>query len=75
MTARGEARTPGRLVCCDIQRKVDGCYLSLVVECEPHRESGDREADLDWSVETFATLAYGPGGYGEEENDRPLAAV
>jgi len=30
MTARGEARTPGRVVCCDIQRKVDGWYLSLV---------------------------------------------
>jgi hypothetical protein len=31
MTARGEARTPGRVVCCDIQRKVDDWYLSLVV--------------------------------------------
>jgi putative transposase len=41
MTARGEARTPGRVVCCDLQRKADGWYLSLVVECEPHRESGD----------------------------------
>jgi len=74
MTARGEARTPGRVVCCDIQRKVDGWYLSLVVECEPHRERGDREAGLDWGVETFATLAYARGEYAEEENDRPLAA-
>ena len=74
MTARGEARTPGRVVCCDIQRKVDGWYLSLVVECEPHRERGDREAGLDWGVETFATLAYAPGEYAEEKNDRPLAA-
>jgi putative transposase len=74
MTGRCVARTPGRVVCCDIQRKVDGWYLSLVVECEPHCESGDREAGLDWGVETFATLAYGPGEYAEEENDRPLAA-
>jgi putative transposase len=73
MTARGEARTPGRVVCCDIQRKVDGWYLSLVVECEPHRECGDREAGLDWGVETFATLAYAPGEYAEEQSDRPLA--
>jgi putative transposase len=74
MTARGEARTPGRIVCCDIQRKADGWFLSLVVECEPHRECGDREAGLDWGVETFATLAYAPGEYAEEENDRLLAA-
>jgi len=44
------------------------------VECESHRECGDREAGLDWGVETFATLAYAPGEYAEEENDRPLAA-
>ena len=44
------------------------------MECESHRECGDREAGLDWGVETFATLAYAPGEYAEEENDRPLAA-
>ena len=73
MTARGEARTPCCVVCCDIQRRADGWYLSLVVACEPHRECGDREVGLDWGVETFATLAYAPGEYAEEENDRPLA--
>ncbi len=74
MVARGEARTPGRIVCGDIQRKADGWYLSLVVECEPHREHGEREAGLDWGVETLATLAYAPGEYGKFENDRHLAA-
>lgn len=74
MMARGEARTPGRVVCGDVQRKPDGWYLSLVVECEPYRECGEHEAGLDWGVETFATLAYAPGEYAEEENDRPLAA-
>ncbi len=73
MTARGEVRTPGRIVCGDIQRKADGWYLSLVVECEPHRERGHREAGLDWGVETFATLAYAPGEYDQFANDRPLA--
>lgn len=72
MTARGEARTPGKVVCGDIQRKADGWYLSLVVECEPHRECGDGECGLDWGVETFATLAYGAGEYGSFENDRHL---
>lgn len=75
MPARGEARTPGRIVCADIQRKADGWFLSLVVECEPHRErTGDAEAGLDWGVETFATLAYRPGAYGAVGNDRLLAA-
>jgi putative transposase len=73
MDARGEARTPGRVVSADIQRKVDGWFLSLVIECEPHREMGYLEAGLDWGVETFATLAYAPGEYDGFENDRPLA--
>lgn len=73
MSTRGEARTPGRIVCGDILRKADGWFLSLVVECEPHRELGDREAGLDWGVETFATLAYAPGEYDGFENDRHLA--
>jgi putative transposase len=73
MAARGEARTPGRVVCGDIQRKADGWYLSLVIECEPPRERGEAEAGLDWGVETLATLADGPGEYDACENDRPLA--
>lgn len=73
MQARGEARTPGRIVGADVQRKVDGWFLSLVVECEPHRErTADRECGLDWGVETFATLAYGPDEFAAIPNDRPL---
>lgn len=57
--ARGEARTPGRVVCCEVQKKADGWFLSLVVACEPWRErTVDREAGLDWGTETFATLGY-----------------
>jgi putative transposase len=74
MPARGEARTPGRVVSCDAQRKADGWFLSLVLECAPFRErTGDREAGLDWGVETFATLAYSPDEFAEFPNDRPLA--
>jgi putative transposase len=73
LRARGEARTPGRVVCADIQRKADGGFLSLVVECEPHRErTGDAVAGLDWGVETMATLCHGPMQFSELENDRRL---
>lgn len=73
MQARGEARMPGRIVCCDIQRIVDGWFLSLVVECEPHRErTGQRECGLDWGVETFATVAYDLADFVEFPNDRLL---
>jgi len=72
MEARGEARTPGQVVCCDIMRKADGWFMSLVVACEPHRESGDLEVGLDWGVETFATLAYGPEEYDAFANHRLL---
>ena len=74
MDARGEARTPGPVVSCDIMRKADGWFLSLVIECEPHRECGSREAGLDWGVETFATIAYAPDQYDAFENDRLLNA-
>ncbi len=73
LQARGEARTPGRIVCADVQRKADGWFLSLVVECEPHREqTGQRECGLDWGVETFATVAYDLEEFVEFPNDRLL---
>lgn len=75
MQARGEARTPGEVVCADVQRKANGWFLSLVVACEPHRErTGETVAGLDWGVETFATLCTGPMLFGEVENDRFLSA-
>jgi putative transposase len=74
MRVMGEARTPGQVVCCDIQRKADGWYLSLVVACEPHRErTDDLVAGLDWGVETLATLCHGPMEFEQVENDRLLA--
>ena len=59
---------------CDVRRKADGWHLSLVLACAPFRErTGEREAGLDWGVETFATLAYSPDEFAEFPNDRPLA--
>lgn len=75
MQARGEARTPGEVICADVQRKADGWHLSLVVSCEPHRErTGEAVAGLDWGVETYATLCTGPMQFGKVENDRFLLA-
>ena len=48
--------------------------MSVVVECDPCREGGEREAGLDWGIETLATVAYAPGEYDQFDNDRPLAA-
>jgi len=74
MRARGEARTPGTVVCADVQRRVGGWSLSLVVACEPHRErTGEAVAGLDWGVETYATLCTGPMRFDAVENDRFLA--
>ena len=71
MMARGEARTPGKVVSADIMRKADGWFLSLVVACEPHRErTGDAVAGLDWGVTTYATLCTGPMEFSDIENDR-----
>ena len=75
MDARGDARTPGKVVSCDIMRKADGWFLSLVIECEPHRECGSLEAGLDWGVETVATIASAPGEYDAFENERLLNAA
>lgn len=71
MRARGAVRTPGRVVTCDILRKTDGWFLSLLVECDPRRErTGGRVAGMDLGVETLATLCYGPHDFTEIPNDR-----
>jgi putative transposase len=73
LPARGEARTPGRVVACSVLRKSDGWFLSPVLECAPHRERTDsKESGLDWGVESLATLASAPGAYDRIENDRLL---
>jgi putative transposase len=71
INARGEARVPGEVVTAEIKRDATGWLLSLVLACAPRRErTAEREAGLDWGVETLATLAYGPGSYERCDNDR-----
>ena len=74
MAVRGEARTPGEVVCCDVQRRADGWWLSLVVACEPHREAGIGVVGIDWGVETYATTCTGPMQFDAVENERFGAA-
>ncbi|MFG6082142.1 RNA-guided endonuclease InsQ/TnpB family protein [Paracoccus litorisediminis] len=74
--ARGVARTPGRVKTCDIVRKVDGWYASIVVEteCENRPEARGGIAGLDWGVETFATIATQDGRFEAVPNMRHLSA-
>lgn len=70
ITVRGQARTQGRVVACDVMRRVDGWFVSIVIECEPTRKGGERVCGMDWGVETFLTLAYGEDDFDSVENDR-----
>jgi hypothetical protein len=58
MSARGEARTPGKSsAAISCQRRMDGfCPLSL----SANPGCCSLEAGLDWRLETFATLAHAP---------------
>lgn len=73
--ARGCARTPGRILCADVQRTGDGWFLSLVIECDSVRLAGTKAAGFDWGVSTFLSIAEGeePGGASSTiENPRIL---
>lgn len=73
MQARGTARTPGQVKRCDILRKADGWFASLVLACEPHREidaDAHEIAGIDWGVATYATIARGLDETETIENER-----
>jgi putative transposase len=67
---RGQARTAGTPVTCDIQHKAGRWYASVTLRCEPVRERGTRAVGLDWGVETFATLVELNGEKHEIDNPR-----
>lgn len=73
---RGRARTPGIVKTCDIMKKVDGWYASIVVatECEARAEPTGGAGGMDWGVETYATIAFEDGRIEEVANDRLLNA-
>jgi putative transposase len=53
---RGKARTLGSAKTAEILHKAGRWYLSVTMDCEPTRNSGDKAIGLDWGVETFATF-------------------
>jgi putative transposase len=67
---RGQARTPGQVTTCEIQRKADRWYVSLTISCFPSREGGTEALGQDWGVETFSTLAREDGGFDAIANPR-----
>jgi putative transposase len=69
---RGQARTQGKPVTCEILRKAGKWYASVTLECQPERDCGTRALGLDWGVETFATLAYSDGTFEAIPNPRLL---
>lgn len=67
---RGQARTPGEPVTCEIRHKGTRWYASVTLRCEPERERGTTAVGLDWGVETFATLATPEGEFDRIANPR-----
>jgi putative transposase len=74
MRFTGRTGNPGKVKVVTIRHQAGRWYASVVVQCLPHREHGERVAGLDWGVNALATLAYGPGEYAEVENDRLFRA-
>lgn len=57
-------------MCCEVQRRSRGWFLSMVVSREPHRECETGVVGLDWGVETFATLCTRPIDFDHVPNER-----
>lgn len=77
---RGKARTLGTpktleilyKPCPEQGRREGKWYASVVMDCEPVRESGTQAVGIDWGVETFATLAQDDGSFEAIANERHL---
>lgn len=69
---RGEARTLGTPKTLQILYQQDKWYASVVMDCEPIRESGEKAVGIDWGVETFATLAQDDESLEAIANERHL---
>ena len=75
MSARGEARTPGEVVCADIQRKANGWHPAS--SSRASRTASARATPSRVSIGVWRRMprsAYGPFQFEEIENDRFLAA-
>ncbi len=70
MSMRGSMRDLGEIRTCNIVRRGDDWFASIVVRGEFKRECGVEACGLDWGVNTFATIATSQGELIEIENPR-----
>lgn len=70
MSMRGSMRDVGEIRTCNIVKRGDKWFASIVVRGEFKRECGTEACGLDWGVSTFATIATSRGELIEIENPR-----
>lgn len=70
MSMRGSMRDVGEIRTCNIVKRGENWFASIVVRGEFKRECGTEACGLDWGVNTFATIATSQGELIEIENPR-----
>jgi putative transposase len=70
MSMRGSMRDVGEIRTCNIVKRGDDWFASIVVRGEFDRGCGTEACGLDWGVTTFATIATSQGELIEIENPR-----
>lgn len=70
MSMRGSMRDIGEIRTCNIVKRGDNWFASIVVRGEFKRECGTEACGLDWGVNTFATIVTSQGELVEIENPR-----
>jgi|SRR5690349_469205 len=70
MSMRGSMRDVGEIRTCNIVKRGDNWFASIVVRGEFKRECGTEACGMDWGVNTFATIVTSQGELIEIENPR-----
>lgn len=70
MSMRGSMLDVGEIRTCNIVKRGDNWFASIVVRGEFKRECGTEACGMDWGVTTFATIATSQGELIEIENPR-----
>lgn len=70
MSMRGSMRDVGEIRTCNIVKRGDKWFASIVVRGEFKRECGAEACGMDWGVNTFATIATSQGELIKIENPR-----
>ena len=70
MPMRGSMRDVGDIRNCNVFRRGDNWFVSIVVRGDFKRECGTEACGMDWGVNTFATIATSQGKLIEIKNPR-----